>query len=106
YSDEDRVEFLLQFFDRHGCPTSTPVSNVTPMLRTSSTSLRLSAGRNLYSAMPYVFKPPGRVWLSKIVTATPLRRSSAAQASDAGPPPTQATRRESSVGTGSAGLCE
>jgi len=39
-----------------------------------------------------VFNPPGRGRLSKIVTATPWRRSSAAQASDAGPAPTQATR--------------
>src|ERR1039458_5079659 len=65
------------------CPNgiAPPISvwrNSTPMARIISTSRKLSLGRSLYSATPYVLSPPGSGRLSKIVTAAPCRRSSAA----------------------------
>ncbi len=63
------------------------------MRRINSASRMLSAACSLYSATPYVFSPPGSALRSKMVTDAPCLRNSAAQASEAGPAPMQATRR-------------
>ena len=78
---------------RRAAPASTVVSNrnSTPSPASISTSRRLSASGSLYSAMPYVFNPPGSARASKITAPTPRRLNSAAQANDAGPPPIKAT---------------
>ena len=53
---------------------------------------RASSAGILYGATPEVLSPPARRRFSKIVTAKPSSARYDAQASDAGPAPTQATR--------------
>src|SRR5690606_19712822 len=73
-------------------PTSTPRRNSTPMPSITSRRFSTTSFSSLKGGMPKVSRPPMRGYLSYTTGVTPLRTSTSAQPSPAGPAPITATR--------------